>query len=135
MVRTGSSLVSYVPLVETLYFLVIALVLVLSYLSLAAIACNLRNNSRSSRKWFWISAVTIGLVLAFSRMSGLWYFAYLNRSGQESGAELLLLLPLYPEVLAMPHQWVITASNVWLLSTLLTIGSVTMALAVGLLLA
>jgi len=90
-----------------------------------------RNDSTGSRRWFWFCTVEIGVELALVRVSTLWYMTYLNWSGKESMGELGLLLFLLPEVLVVPHHFNLTASNVWLLSLLLTIGSITLAVIVG----
>jgi hypothetical protein len=120
-----------VQVVTTLLFILWAVGLVLLRRTWRVVQRHGGTDSVWSGGWIWISAIEIGVVVALFRVSILWYLTYLNWSGQESLSELPLVLLLFPEALAMSHKWTLTASNVWLLSTLLTVGSVTAALVVA----
>ena len=73
-----------------------------------------------------------GLV-ALLRVSILWYVTYREWTGTQSLTLLPLVLLLYPEGLLLGPTWRLTATNVWLFSGLLTVGSFIMT-AVGALL-
>jgi hypothetical protein len=92
-----------------------------------------QRHSASPRRRFWISAMKFGGVVALLRVSVLWYVTYREWTGTQSLSLLPLVLLLYPEGLLLPPTWSLTATLIWLFSGLLTIGSLTITVVVGLL--
>lgn len=124
----------------TILWILTGLLVALVFLKLtAARACQAKRHPKTdcaaSRRRFWISTMKFAGWVALLRVSILWYVTYREWTGTQSLTLLPLVLLLYPEGLLARPRWGLTATNVWLFSGLLTIGSYIMTVVVGLLMA